>query len=174
MTFIRNLTMSLHLSLSLLAASLFLPACGDDEKKEDDPAAEACEHLAGAASPVTAAATGASAPPAVAADHKRYEVTLPDATGGDAGKQGVVRFASAQHGEMQVFLGADVALKVTSSAGAEVDPEGGKRTSGLPCTQLAAWYVYDVDVGSYDLTLGGPGNTTASVGVVIEAGAHEH
>jgi hypothetical protein len=161
-----------HRCIVLLAATLLVPACGDDDKKEEDPAAEACEHLAGTSSPVTAAAAGATDAPAVAANHKRYEVTLPDATGA-AGKQGVVKFASTMAGEMQVFLSADVPLKVASSSGTELAPEGGKQTT-TPCTQLKAWYVYDVEVGSYNLTLGGAGNTTASIGVVIEAGAHEH
>jgi hypothetical protein len=152
----------------LAAGALFALACGDDEKKED-PVAEACEHLKDTPVAVSAVAvSGIANAPAVAADHKRYEITLPSE---GSGKQGAVKYAATMAGEMQVFLSADVPLKVTTAMGTEVEAEGGKKTTA-PCTELKAWYVYDVEVGTYNLTLGGPSSSTASVGLVIEAGMH--
>jgi hypothetical protein len=156
--------------VALLATGAWLlSACGDDKKKEEDPVAEACEHLKDPPVAVTAAAvTATTTIPSVAADHKRYEVTLPSE---GTGKQGVVKFSSTMKGEMTVFLSADIPLTVETSTGAGVGAEGGKKTTA-PCTELKAWYVYDVDVGTYNLILGGPTSSTASVGLVIEAGMH--
>lgn len=158
----------------LLAASLLLAtACGNDktEDGEHDPAAEGCEHLGAAATPITATAAGTATPTAsIAADHKRYDVTLPDAPGG--GKLGQVKFASAAAGHLLVYLSADLPIRLTDANGAEVTPSESGKTG--PCTQLAAWYEFHVAVGPYTLALGGPSTTTSVVGVVLETETDAH
>lgn len=155
-------------ALFTMLATSTLAACHDDHDHED-PTAEACEHLGGPPTPITAAANNTSAP-AIAADHKRYELTLPD---GASGKTGVVSFTSAQKGHLIVFLSADVPLSMKGASGVDATLNESSKT-GFPCAQLKASYEYEVGIGRYDLTFGGGGNTVATVSVVLESEQHEH
>jgi hypothetical protein len=166
-----NLKAPRTIASSFALAVTLVTACDDHDHDHDheDPAAEACEHLGGPPTPVTATAT-ATGTAEVKADHKRYEVKLLDAGGG---KAGVVSFNSAKTGHMLVFLSADVSLAVKTSTNLDATLNETKKT-GLACPALKASYEYEVGVGRYDLTFGGTGNTTDTVGVVIEAEQHEH
>jgi hypothetical protein len=143
------------LSVSLLA--------GCEALGPEDPFAEACEHLTAIPTMVNASVSAASAPEL--ATHTRYEVALPEATGGRGGN---VRFASTLRGRLLVFLAADVAVKLGTAMG-DLAPSGSGKSG--PCPELAAWYEYDVGVGVQTLTLGGSGNSRASVGLVLETEA---
>jgi hypothetical protein len=159
-----SLALPFALSLSL---SLSLSAC-DEHHHDEDPVAEACEHLGGAPTPLTAAATATGAPE-VKADHKRYDVTLGDVSGG---KAGVVSFTSTQKGHLLVFLSVDVPVLAKASTGLDVTLNASSKTA--TCPTVKAWYEYEVGVGRYDFTLGGAGNTTSTVGMVLETQTHEH
>jgi hypothetical protein len=153
---------------SYALAFVLITACGEDhDDGNEDPIAEACEHLAGAAISVTATSTATGAP-VIAADHKRYDVKLVD--GGAAGKSGVVTFNSAAVGHLQLFLTADVPVTAATAVGVPVT--GSKVTIAPPCAELKAVYEFNVTVGRYDLTIGGATTTADTVGVVVEADMH--
>ncbi len=150
------------LSTCLLSTALLL-GCG--EVPEGD--VEACEHLQeGPATPVTAttASTGA---PAVSNDHKRYDITLVDASGG---KGGAVSFAAGEAGDYILFLGADIPMKVTDSAGGAVSFEESTKSSTV-CGEVKGRHVVPLEVGTYTLTFGP--TTEPAVSLVIEEAAHE-
>ncbi|HEY0713641.1 MAG TPA: hypothetical protein VGF45_13260 [Polyangia bacterium] len=154
--------LSLSFCLSLVAA------CGDDhDHGTEDPFAEACEHLGADPVSITATSTAAGAP-AIAADHKRYDVKLID--GGAAGKSGVVSYNSAAIGHLRLFLSADVPVTIATAAG--MPTTGSKVTIASPCSQLKAAYEFAVAVGRYDLTIGGSATAVDSVGIVAEADVH--
>ncbi|HEY0705596.1 MAG TPA: hypothetical protein VGG33_02305 [Polyangia bacterium] len=159
-----------HRAALLSLAFTLLLACGEHEGHNvENPFAEACEHLGGTGIPVTATSAAAGAP-AIATDHKRYDVKLVDNASTGSGKSGVVSFNSAAVGHIQLFLSADVPVTVTSAAGAVIS--GSKLTITSPCTQLKAAYEFAVAVGRHDLTLGGAGTTVDTVSVVAEAVIH--
>jgi hypothetical protein len=146
------------------AALLTFAACGehDHDHEGEDPGAEACEHLADAATTITATAGPAGAP--LLGSHTNHAVTLLD--GPTGGKRGVVSVMSSKPATLHVFLGAAVGLAAADASGKEI-------TAAMPmksgsCPALKAWYEYPVGVGRYDLTLGGAANTTGNVNVVIE------
>ncbi len=154
------------MSLTRLTGALLLAtlALGCDVLGPQDPFAEACEHLTAIPSPIGATGSAASAPEV--ATHTRYDVALPASSGGRAG---TVRFASTLRGRLLVFLADDVPVQLGNAMAGQVTPsDSGK---GGPCPELAAWYEFDVGVGSQALTLGGPGNTRATVGLVLETEA---
>jgi hypothetical protein len=143
-------------------AVLLLAGC--DVIGTPDPLDEACEHLTAIPSPLTAAATAGGAPEV--ATHTRYDVSLPDASGG---RVGAVKFASTLRGLLLVFLAADVPTRVATAGGQNVPSTRGGKTG--PCPELKAWYEYEVGVGQQVITLGGPGNTVTPVGLVLESEA---
>ena len=154
----------------LLAALLTfsLAACGDEHSHGvEDPAAEACEHLSGPATQVTAAVSPLGAP-MVAADHKRYDVKLLDGVSG--GKSGVIGVTIGQKGHLLVFLGRDVPVAISNAAGTAI--LGQRANAAPPCAQLKAAYEYEVTVGRHDITLGGPANAIETVGLVLETESH--
>ena len=150
------------LSTCLLSTALLF-GCG--EAPEAD--VEGCEHLQeGPATPVTATTAGTGAP-AVSNDHKRYDITLVDVSGG---KGGAVSFAAGEAGDYILFLGADVPMKVTDSAGGTVTFEESAQSSTV-CSEVKGRYVVPLEVGTYALTFGP--TTESAVSLVIEEAAHE-
>lgn len=105
-------------------AALLCFACSDDHDHDAD--AEACEHLEGGPSvAITASADDATAP-AIAPDHKRYDITFV-ALAADYG--GKVKL-EAEAGDYILFLDADVPLTVKALAtGAPVTPESAAKSS---------------------------------------------
>jgi hypothetical protein len=143
-----NLT---KLVVPLLAVTCFAAACGGDE--EEDLAAEGCEHLKEGPMVAVTAAADTTGAPAIAADHKRYDVSVA-ATGG------YVSFASSQTGHLLVFLGTDVGVALTNAAGQPVAASETTKT-GFPCSELKAAHEFEVGVGMYNLKL-----TPAAAGTV--------
>lgn len=153
-----------HLGLVLFLTVAAATGCGHED---ENPDVEGCEHLKeGPASAVTAAATATGAM-AIAADHKRYDVSLVDVTGG---KGGVVTFAAAKEEDYIFFLSADVPVKF-SAGGMAIAPESMAKSSPT-CAEIKARYVVPLKVGTTQLDLGP--TTQTSVGIVVEAAAHEH
>ncbi|WNG38322.1 hypothetical protein F0U60_35190 [Archangium minus] len=152
------------LSACLLSSAL-LVGCGEESNEVD---VEGCEHLAeGPAVAVTASASTSGAP-SVGNDHKRYDITLPAGTSGNAGS---VSFAAAEATDYVFFLGADVSLKVTSSSGQAVEFEESAKSSEQ-CGEIKGRYVAPLQVGTYTLTFGP--TSQSSVSLVIEESAHDH
>lgn len=154
------------LAALLMSTALLAAGCGDDEEGEESADVEGCEHLQeGPSTAVTATLTGT--PPAVDDDHRRYDITLVDGTGG---KTGSVSFAAAEATDYIIFTSADVALTVTNSSGAEVEIEESAKSSS-ECTEVKGRHVVPMSVGTYRLTFGP--TTAASVNIVIEHEVHE-
>ena len=129
---------------------------------------EACEHLReGPFKPVTAATDVASAPPpAIAADHNGYQVSL---TGGTAG---FVRYDADAAGDHILFLDTDVAVELQDDQSQVIAPEDSV-TSISECTEVKRKLTFDLDeVGRYFFKLG-PTTADTTVTVVIEEAAHE-
>ena len=154
------------LAALLMSTALLAAACGDDEEEGENVDVEGCEHLQeGPATAVTATLTGT--PPAVSNDHRRYDITLVDGTGG---KSGSVSFAAAEATDYIIFTSADVALTVTNSSGAAVEIEESTKSSSQ-CTDIKGRHVVPMTVGTHTLTFGP--TTASSVSIVIEEAAHE-
>jgi hypothetical protein len=151
--------------LLILTLFAFSPACGDDGADGNDHDAadgEGCEHLQeGPEVAVTATATAAGAP-SVDDDHMRYDITLVAISGGQGG---VVKFAAAAAGTHVIFLGADVPLFITDAAGAPVAITESSSSSEA-CADIKGKHVVDLEVGTYNLTLGPTAST--SVSMVVE------
>lgn len=155
------------LAALLLSTALLATACGDDaEETEESVDVEGCEHLQkGPATAVTATTTGT--PPAVGNDHRRYDITLVDGTGG---RTGSVSFAAAEATDYVFFTSADVPLTVRNSSGAEVSIEE-STTSSSECADIKGRHVVPLTVGTHTLTFGPTSTTTVSL--VIEEASHE-
>jgi hypothetical protein len=151
-------------TVTLVALPVALLATGCDVLGPTDPLDEACDHLTAIATPVNATASSSSAPEL--ATHTHYELTLPDVAGG---RTGAVKFASTLRGKLLAFLSVDLPIELASAMGGRVAPSSSGKSG--PCPELAAWYEYDVGVGTQTLTLGGPGNTKSPVGLVFETEA---
>jgi FAD/FMN-containing dehydrogenase len=156
--------MKMKLFSAVLLSTALLVACGGDEESPD---VEACEHLnEGPAAAVNASATGAG--PAVSNDHKRYDITLTDVTGG---KGGSVSFAAAEGIDYILFTGADVPVAVKSSSGQTVAPEASVKTSS-ECTEIKGRHTFGLGVGTYTISFGP--TTATSVSLVIEEAETDH
>jgi len=137
-------------------------ACDSHDHAGATPAAEACEHLAAAAShAVTAVAPGGTAAlPDMTKPHVRADVTLPaDASGTFAGE---VKFLSAAKGSYLLLTNVDVAIQVADSAGKAVD----QVAAPDPCSGAAVRKVVALDVATYKIRIG-PAKQ-AKVGLMIE------
>src|SRR5688500_14567310 len=87
-------------STVLLAAALFA-GCGEETIDTD-----VCEHLQeGPSSTLTAIDNNATVPPPVSNDHRRYDITLIDVTGG---KGGTVSFEVVEANDYTLFLTGEV------------------------------------------------------------------
>jgi FAD/FMN-containing dehydrogenase len=157
--------MKMKLFSAVLLSTALLVACGGDEESPD---VEGCEHLKeGPNATVTATATGTGAP-AVSNDHKRYDITLVDVTGG---KGGSVSFAASEGTDYILFTSADVPVEVKSSSGQTVAPEASVKTSA-ECTEIKGRHTFGLGVGTYTISFGP--TTATSVSLVIEEGESDH
>ncbi|HVG57065.1 MAG TPA: hypothetical protein VNA24_00820 [Hyalangium sp.] len=157
--------MKLKLFSAVLLSAALVMGCGNDEETADT---EGCEHLqSGPATAVTATANTTGAP-AVSNDHRRYDITLTDVTGG---KGGSVSFASAEAVDYVLFTSADVPVTVKDSSGMTVAPEESVKSSST-CTEVKGRHTIPLAVGTYTLTFGP--TTATTVSLVIEEGSHDH
>jgi hypothetical protein len=152
------------LPVVLLSTALFV-GCGGDEESADT---EGCEHLQGGpATPITATASSTGAP-AVSNDHRRYDITLTDVTGG---KGGSVSFAASEGMDYVFFTSADVKVTVTNASGAAITAEESVNSSST-CTEIKGRHTFPLSVGTYTLTFGP--TTATSVSLVIEESGTDH
>ena len=153
-------------SLAALAFTTFPASCSDDHT-EENPNAEACEHIRAAGGPVgvTAAATSSATAPELKADHKRYDVTMGTLAGG---KGGFLTFAAAEAGDHIFFTDAPVQLTVKSPSGADIAAES-SAASIAECTEVKGRHVYPLQVGTHVI---GVTTTADRVGFVVEGHAH--
>ncbi|MDC0708501.1 hypothetical protein POL68_08475 [Stigmatella sp. ncwal1] len=157
------------LSAVLVSTSiLFSAGCGDDEAEGESIDVEGCEHLQeGPSAPITAAATATGAP-AVSNDHKRYDISLVDVTGG---KGGSVTFAASEAGDYLFFVSEDVPLAIRTINGVAVEPEEVAKSSS-ECSEIKGRYTVELSVGTHVLTFGPTSKT--SISLVAEHGEHDH
>jgi hypothetical protein len=144
---------------------LLAGAC-EEQTTEPDHAVEACQHLKENPTMIS----GSETPAAEVTSHKRYEISLLD--GGIGGKTGTVQFQSAKAGHLQLFLTGDIPIRVTNPNGGELTASEVNKTG--PCTELKAWYEYEVGAGPQRVTLGGSTTVASTIGLVIETEAHDH
>lgn len=163
----KTATLAATLALATLATVPTLAGCGDDHAAEGVDV-EGCEHTKeGPAQAITATTNAGVSTPEVDDDHKRYDVTLADVTGG---KGGFVAFASSEETDYVFFLDADVPIAFLASGGNEVTPTA-SATSSPECSEVKGRHVVRLPVGTYDLRLGP--TTATTVGIVVEPD-HEH
>ena len=145
------------------------PAPSAEEHHTNEAEQEACEHLQeGPDAPVTATADAAGAP-LVAADHKRYVITLP-ASGGQ--RSGMVRFNSPEEVEWSFIMDRDVPLIVRDAAGNSV-PIVEKLKDSKFCGEVKAHYLLVLGVGPYTLEFGPTGEESIQM-VVAESHPESH
>ncbi len=151
----------------VLALQAVVWGCGPAPKPTADE--EACEHLKnGPAASVTATAASSGAP-AIKSDHKRYDVTFVDITGG---KGGYVTYAAAEKGDYLFFFDRAAPVKFFDGSNKEVAPERSE-SSSTSCAEVMARHTVPLEVGTYSLSFGP--TTETSVKIVVEQNAHaEH
>ena len=157
----------LLLCASMLSSLLLTSACGGEEEEAESPDVEGCEHLQEGPATAVSAATGAGAP-AVDDDHRRYDISLGDVTGGRGGD---VTFASSEAGDYILFLGAAVPVAVLDAAGATL-PFESSSASSTQCAEIKARHVLELGVGTYTLRFGP--SSQGSVSLVVEHADHAH
>jgi hypothetical protein len=156
--------MKMKLFSAVLLSSVLFVGCGDEESAD----VEGCEHLKdGPASTVNAIAATTGAPE-VKADHRRYDITLVDVTGG---KGGTVSFAAAEAIDYVIFASADVPVAIKNASGATVAIEETVKSS-TECAEIKARHTVPMTVGTHTITFGP--TTATSVSIVVEEGAHDH
>jgi hypothetical protein len=137
--------------MTMVALPLVQVAC-DDHGHGGSAAADACEHFAnGPTVPLTAAADAGTAPRADML-HTRYDVQLIDVAGTPGG---MVAFAVTEAGEYNVFLDEGVTAGLAPSTGGEALAPELEGTTDADCADVARWYTWDLEVGTYVLTLTG-------------------
>lgn len=157
----------LNWGLGIAVAGTLGVGCDDDHQhtEEEMPGADACEHLeAGPIVPVTAAAVGGTAP-ILASSHTRYDITLSGAS--------TVNVPIAEAAEHYFFFDSAASLVIKDSSGTAVAIEE-QGTSDEACDLVGAWFVVDLEVGTYTLEITPPNSATEVQLVFFEAGAHEH
>lgn len=156
----------------VMALSLVSGACSDEHDEEDHGESiedEGCEHIQeGPAKAVTASADTAQAPDATA-EHTRIDLSLVDVEGG---KGGAVQLVPDEAGDFYLFLSDDVSVTLTKAAdGSVVTPELSEGAVEACAAEIPKHYVYDLEVGTYLLTVGP--TTLDKVSFVFEHNAGE-
>ena len=146
-------------SAVLLSAAL-LVGCAEETLDND-----ACEHLQeGPASAITASANTAGAP-AVSNDHRRYDISLIDGTGG---KGGSVSFAVTRANDYTLFLTGEVPVNLRDANGQRIEVTA-SGTGSSDCSEVKRRHLFALEVGTYSITLGPTTESSVSL-VIVEAG----
>ena len=170
-----SFTLSLLLGAgTVLGGAAGCPATGEGEGEgeTEDPAAEACEHMAeGPANAVTAGADLASSPD-VSAAHTRHDIALVDLDGAGAGTYlgGSAAYAVVEAGDHTIFLDVDVPLTLVSSSGDAIAIEA---TAAVDtCADVAVAHTVELPIGTVELRFG-PTTTTTVRAVIESTGSHD-
>lgn len=163
--------------LAVTALSLFATACDDvvePVEEHGSPAEEAIEHgcihvTDGPAVAITAAGDAASSP-AAWTEHHRMDVRLTDA--GDGTYHGYVHIDADAAGEVVVMVVESATVALTSGGTAVVAEE--TLADHAECTDVKTNYVFDVEVGRYDLYISGAATSTVSYVIAEVEGEHAH
>lgn len=164
--------MTMQLSLRIVPAlaiwptlALGCPTAAEGEGEGEDPAAEACEHMAdGPDIDVTAGGDFATAPD-VSEPHTRHDVTLIDVVGG---KGGSVTYAASETTDHLLFLDASVPVAFFDGTSTPIVIED---TSEDICAGIPVSHTVELPIGTVEIRFGP--TTEESVSIVIEAGAHD-
>jgi hypothetical protein len=155
--------------LTLAALPLVQVGC-DDHSHGGSVAADACEHFANGPIVALTAASDAGTAPRADLLHTRYDVQLIDVAGTPGG---VVAFAVDEAGEYNLFLDAGVTAGLAPSTGGEPLAPELEGTTDADCADVARWYTWDLEVGTYVLTLTGQTGIDA-VSFVRNTAEHDH
>ena len=139
--------------------------CGDDHEHghEESPAVDACEHLE--EGPVIAVIAGAGdTAPTLSDSHTRYDIDLSSAKD--------VKVPIGEAAEYYFYFASATGLVVKDASGAVV-PSEQQGSSSEDCDLVGAWFVFDLEVGTYTFELTPPAPSTDTQLVFFEAG-HEH
>ena len=130
---------------------LLLAACANERAAEPTLGTDACEHFSNG--PERAATAGASAPSAVDAseEHSRWDLILP---GTEGQHEGFVKVAIGEAGEHVFFFDGAVGVAMTDANGAAVSPAS-NATSDADCATVRVVLTFELEVGSYTLTIDG-------------------
>lgn len=174
--------MKKHLSIALaLVLGMSLTACGDEHDDHEDnnhanhtnvetPEEEACEHMEeGPFQDVTAAEDSTGTLENIAVPHTRMDVAL---AGEGADRGGVVSFEASEAGEYTFYLSQDVGFELADSNAMVLTPEASAGPVSLCATAILATHTFDLQVGTYTITMGPADLETLAV--IFEAGEHEH
>jgi hypothetical protein len=171
----REAMMNMKSTCRWIAPALVLTmgvACASDGGSEDagheeeDPAAEACEHMVDGPNE-NHTATLAAPFPTVNTEHTRHDVTLVD----DAGEyRGTVQYEVSAEADYLVFLDRDVPLAFFDSSGNALAVEQSEPVD--ECEDVVIVKHVPLAVGTVELRFGP--TTESTVRLVIEAGGEGH
>jgi hypothetical protein len=159
--------MRIKLVFVVLLSSALCVGCGGDEESPDT---EGCEHLQKGPATAVTASTATSGAPAVSNDHRRYDITLIDVTGG---KGGSVSFAVSEATDYILFTNADVPAVVKDSSGQTIAFEQTAKSSS-ECTDIKGRHTVHLAVGTHSITFGPTAGTSVSLVIEEGAGDQEH
>ena len=152
------------IAAALVAVAVAVAGCGDEKPEEENPNAEACEHMEmGPVVVITAAAMSSGTAPMIANNHKRYDVTTVPVSGS---KGGFVTFAPTAAGDYIFFTGQPVTLLVESAANGGDVAATSSAGSITECTLVKGRNVYPLEVATYVVGITG---VVDRVSFVIEA-----
>jgi hypothetical protein len=153
----------------VLATSVACASDGGPEDaghEEENPAEEACEHMADGPSASHTAALAAPFP-SVSAEHTRHDVTLVD----DAGQyRGTVVYEVGEEADYLVFLDRDIPVAFYDASGNAITVEHSEPVE--ECDDVVVVKHLELAVGTIELRFGPTTETT--VRLVIEEGGEDH
>ena len=128
-----------------------------DHNNGESAEEEGCEHMKeGPSKTITASLASEAMPVDASTEHTRYDVTL---VAGDMQNGGVVRIVVDSAGDHYLFLNKDVPVSMTRVGGDVVAPEKSEGAVAECSSDILKHYVFELEVGTYDLTFGPAGDT---------------
>jgi hypothetical protein len=151
--------------ISTVVLIVCLSACTEKDGIND---AEACKHLKGGPAAAVIASMGTLEAPIIAADYRRYDITL---VGSPGDKGGAVRFTADESGDFTFFFSADVHVRFGDKNGMTISPES-RTTSSPACAEIKTKYIVPLNAGFTTLNVAlGPDE---KVSVVVGNAEHMH
>lgn len=163
--------------LIIILLILGLVACSDENETPNgennpnpDMETEVCMHMEGGPyKAVTAAEDSTDTLANIAIPHTRVDVEL---AGEGPNRGGSVSFEATSEAEYVFFLSHDVGFVLADSNAMALTPEASTGPSKKCPTAILASHTFDLQVGTYTITMGPADLET--LGILFEAGEHEH
>ncbi len=157
--------------LTSLLAAMYVTGCDDHDHDHDHEGeglfVEICEHLADGPIVELTAGGGPATAPAAEGDHRRFDITLSEGSGGMF--EGAVQREFGA-GDYVIAVSQDLPVTVTQGDGTVVPPhhELGRTTD---CEDVANSWHFEMPAGTHIVTFGP--SAVQEVSVVFEEGGHE-